>query len=102
MQEMSRYSTFMSYSYSKIFNIYVIKVPLELLGHVQQIYNRALYSYGESAPCYSPPKMLEDALMENLRCDDFKNWSYSIQNIDGSAVIRHHGVDLQPKKTEDK
>ena len=61
------------------------------------------------APCYINPKMLEDHLGVDLRwtltwkmclkvfaifrfefpvirCDGFENWSYSIQNIDGSSV----------------
>ena len=70
------------------------EVPFELLGLVQQIYNRALYKYGAEAPCYIPAKLIEDDLDEDLRCDGFEDWSYSIDNVDGSAVIRHHGVDL--------
>merc|ERR1711915_967309 len=45
-----------------------------------------------------PPKMLEEALGVDLRCEGFENWKYSIQNIDGSSVIRHHGIDI--KRTE--
>jgi hypothetical protein len=57
-----------------------------------------MYQYGDDAPCYSAPKMLEDALKEDLRCDKFKNWSYSIDDIDGSAVIRHHGIALSQEE----
>ena len=53
-----------------------------------------MYKYGENAPCYSAPKALEEDCHESLRCEDFKNWSYSIDNVDGSAVIRHHGITL--------
>ena len=70
------------------------KVPFELLGLVQQIYNRGLYKYGSDAPCYIPAKLLEDDLNESLRSAGFEEWSYSIDNVDGSAVIRHHGIDL--------
>merc|ERR1712223_2049952 len=70
------------------------KVPLELLGHAQQILHRAMYTYGEDAPCYSAPRMLEEALKTDLRCDDFKDWSYSIESVDGSSIIRHHGIKL--------
>ena len=53
-----------------------------------------MYKYGENAPCYSAPRALEEDCHESLRCEDFKNWSYSIDNVDGSAVIRHHGITL--------
>jgi len=76
------------------------KVPMEILGHAMQTYNRALYKYGDEAPCYIAPKMLEEALQTDLRSDGFENWSYSIQNVDGSSVIRHHGVDI--KRTDKK
>jgi len=69
-------------------------VPMELLGHAQQILNRAQYSYGDDAPCYSAPRMLEEALKTSLRCEDFKDWSYSIEDVDGSSNIRHHGIKL--------
>ena len=38
--------------------------------------------------------MLEDNLNESLHCEDFKDWTYSIDDVDGSAVIRHHGIKL--------
>lgn len=69
-------------------------VPIELMGHAQQILNRAQYTYGDDAPCYSAPRMLEEALKTSLRCEDFKDWSYSIQDVDGSSNIRHHGIKL--------
>ena len=53
-----------------------------------------MYTYGEDAPCYSAPRMLEEALKTDLRCDDFKDWSYSIESVDGSSIIRHHGIKL--------
>ena len=68
-------------------------VPIELLGHVQQMYNRALSKYGPDAPCYIPAKLVEDACQESLQNDAFKDWSYSIENVDGSAVIRHKGIE---------
>ena len=80
--------------------IFIIKVPLELLGHAQQILHRAMYSYGEDAPCYSAPRMLEEALKTDLRCDDFKDWSYSIESVDGSSIIRHHGIKLDQSEDE--
>jgi len=74
------------------------KVPLQILGHAMNMYNTALYAYGDDAPCYINPKMLEDHLGVDLRCGGFENWSYSIQNIDGSSVIRHHGIDIKRTK----
>ena len=71
------------------------KVPIEILGHAMQAYNKALYKYGDEAPCYIAPKMLEEALDTDLRSDGFENWTYSIQNVDGSSVIRHHGIDIK-------
>lgn len=53
-----------------------------------------MYRYGETAPCYSSAKMLEDNLNESLYCEDFKDWTYSIDDVDGSAVIRHHNIRL--------
>ena len=53
-----------------------------------------MYRYGDTAPCYSSAKMLEDNLNESLRCEAFKDWTYSIDDVDGSAVIRHHGITL--------
>ena len=68
-------------------------VPVELMGHVQQIYNRALAEYGGESPCYIPAKLMEDVCGESFKNDAFKDWSYSIENIDGSLVIRHHGIE---------
>ena len=33
-----------------------------------------------------------------VRCEGFEDWRYSIQNVDGSSVIRHHGI--QTKRTK--
>jgi len=74
------------------------RVPIEILGHAMQAYNRTMYAYGDDAPCYSSPRMLEEALGEDLRCEGFENWKYSIQNVDGSSVIRHHGIDIKRTK----
>jgi len=74
------------------------KVPLQILGHAMNMYNTALYAYGDDAPCYINPKMLEDHLGVDLRCEGFENWKYSIQNIDGSSVIRHHGIEIKRTK----
>ena len=65
-------------------------LPDFMLCHIP----RAQYSYGDDAPCYSAPRMLEEALKTSLRCEDFKDWSYSIEDVDGSSNIRHHGIKL--------
>ena len=92
------------------------RVPLEILGHAMQAYNKTMYTYGDDAPCYSTPRLLEEALGVDLRlnilawssgryltchvtrCEGFEDWKYSIQNVDGSAVIRHHGIDIKRTK----
>ena len=45
------------------------RVPLEILGHAMQAYNKTMYTYGDEAPCYSTPRMLEEALGVDLRLD---------------------------------
>ena len=58
------------------------------------LYFHIYFIAGEKAPCYSSVKLLEDSLKTDLRCKDFDNWSYGIDNVDGSAVIRHFGIKL--------
>ena len=77
-----------------MFKSHSLQVPIELIGLAQHMFLRTMYQYGENAPCYSFPRTLEESLNGNLRCEDFKNWSYSIDDIDGSAAIRHHGIKL--------
>ena len=72
-----------------------------MLSHCSQIYLRALCKYGADAPCYIPVKLLEETMGESLQCEDFKDWSYSIQSLDGSSAIRHHGIDLGQNQTDD-
>ena len=67
---------------------------MEILGHAQQNFHRAQYQYGDGASCYSPPRMLEESLGESLRMEEFNDWSYSVDNLDGTAVVRHHGIKL--------
>ena len=43
------------------------RVPIEILGHAMQAYNKTMYAYGDEAPCYSSPRMLEEALGVDLR-----------------------------------
>ena len=30
-----------------------------------------------------------------FRSEGFEKWRYSIQNVDGSSVIRHHGIETK-------
>ena len=46
------------------------RVPIEILGHAMQAYNKTMYAYGDEAPCYSSPRMLEEALGVDLRYID--------------------------------
>ena len=39
------------------------KVPIEIMGHMQQIYQRALCQLGPDVGCYAPPKLLEVRIM---------------------------------------
>ncbi|XP_066929206.1 2-hydroxy-3-oxopropionate reductase-like [Clytia hemisphaerica] len=70
-------------------------VPIELMSHVQQMYNRALAMYGPDAPCYSPAKIVEDATGVRLQDEGFKNWEYSVEDVDGSLVVRHDGIETK-------
>jgi len=74
------------------------KVPLEILGLQQQIYNRALYSLGPDVGCYAPPKLYENELNESLQAPGFENWSYTVENVDGALQVRHLGIDLNKKE----
>jgi len=77
------------------------KVPLEMFGLMQQIYNRALYSLGPDVGCYAPPKLLEKELNESLQAPGFENWNYTVENVDGALHVRHSGIDL-PQKTKSR
>lgn len=68
------------------------EVPIEIIGHMQQIYHRALYQLGPDVGCYAPPKLLEIALGESLQVDGFENWSYSVENVEGALHVRHHNI----------
>ena len=48
-------------------------VPIELLGHAEQIYNRAHYNFGSEVGCTSPAKLLQDDLNEPLQIDGFED-----------------------------
>eukprot|EP00094_Tigriopus_californicus_P013081 TCALIF_12650-PA protein Name:"Protein of unknown function" AED:0.31 eAED:0.31 QI:0/1/0.5/1/1/1/2/173/157 len=76
------------------------KVPTELIGAMHQIYNRALYQLGPDVGCYAPPRLLEEALKEDLRAPGFEKWTYDIENVEGALHIRHKGVDLKMDESE--
>ena len=67
------------------------------MEHMQQIYTRALKTYGSEVGCYTPPRLLEDAMNDKLRTKGFENWSYNVENIDGALHVRHQGINLNVK-----
>lgn len=67
---------------------------------MHQIYNRALYQLGPDVGCYAPPRLLEEALKEDLRAPGFEKWTYDIENVEGALHIRHKGVDLKMDESE--
>jgi len=76
------------------------KVPLELFGLMQQVYNRALYSLGPDVGCYAPPKLYELEQKESLQAPGFENWSYTVENVDGALHVRHQNIKLPGQKEE--
>ena len=115
---------------------FLFKVPLQILGFAMNMYNTALYAYGDDVSLIQNlPKVKDDfcqdwiktnpgpllhqpqnvggsswrgpsvkhdftnifldetiflptlSLMRPFRSEGFENWSYSIQNIDGSSVV---------------
>lgn len=77
------------------------KVPTELHSHVEQIYNRARFRYGNDAGSSYPPKMLEDDLQEQLQIGGFENWAYSVEHVNNSMAVVHTTKDKIYDKTED-
>merc|ERR1711997_1214799 len=71
------------------------KVPIEFLGHMQQLYQHCLYQFGPDVGCYGPPKILEDALKTEYRAKGFENWSYEVENIEGALHVRHKNINLK-------
>ena len=62
-------------------------VPIELLGHAEQIYNRARYKFGNEVGSTSPAKLLQDELNEPLQVDGFEDWTYTIEHVEDSMVV---------------
>ena len=58
-----------------------------------QAYNKTMYTYGDEAPCYSTPRMLEEALGVDLRSN--------ISNYDNSDYKQHFilATDVMDLKT---
>ncbi|XP_013401163.1 uncharacterized protein LOC106167038 [Lingula anatina] len=69
------------------------KVPIEVLGLVEQIYRRAMHKYGEDAGSSHPPKLLEDDLKEPLRQEGYDNWYYTIEKVQGGGIAVVHKFD---------
>ncbi len=72
-------------------------MPTELLGFMQHVYHRALYQLGPDSGCYSPPRLLEESLKEDLRAPGFEGWTYEVENVEGAIHVRHKGIDLKQR-----
>ncbi|KAK3878584.1 hypothetical protein Pcinc_016797 [Petrolisthes cinctipes] len=53
---------------------------------------KAEYQYGAQAACYIVPKILEDALREDLRAPGFDDWEYNNVIQRGSLNVTHEGI----------
>jgi len=62
---------------------------MELHQTSMGIYRRAQYQYGDGAPCYIPPKMMEEALQTSLRDKRFDGWTYDNSIVDEGVVVKH-------------
>jgi len=62
-------------------------VPTELHAHAEQIYNRARVKLGDDVGSTSPARMLEEDLNESLQIDDFEDWTYTIEHVEGSMAV---------------
>ncbi len=54
--------------------------------HCTQVFSTLLHR------CYIASKLLEDDMGESLKHEDFKNWDYDLEAIDGSLVVKHKRV----------
>ena len=73
----------------------IFQVPIEFLGHMQQLYQHCLIQFGPDVGCYGPPKILENALKQEYRAKGFENWNYEVENIEGALHVRHKNIDLK-------
>ena len=73
---------------------FFFQVPIEFLGHMQQLYQHCLIQFGPDVGCYGPPKIMEDVLKTKFRGKGFENWSYDVENIEGALHVRHKNIDL--------
>lgn len=64
-------------------------VPIQILGHAEQIYNRALYKLGDEVGSTSPAKLLQDELEEPLQVEGFEDWTYTIEHVEDSMAVVH-------------
>ena len=49
---------------------------------------------GDDRGCYSPPRLLEEALGEKLQTGGFEEWSYDVENHDGALHVKHKGIQF--------
>ena len=66
---------------------------IEVMGLVEQIYNRAKLKYGAEAGSSFPAKLLQDELDESLAVPGFEDWAYTIHKPD---AVEQDGTDNGP------
>jgi len=72
-------------------------VPMLIHGQVAQIYEMCMAKYGRDSGSTIPVKLIEDACQTSLADDklreQFKDWTYTTEIVDGSYVIVHKNID---------
>ena len=56
------------------------------IAQVEPLY---FVDYNLNSGCYIYPKLLADIAGIDMELDGWKDWSYNLEHIDGSAVIVH-------------
>ncbi|XP_074653923.1 2-hydroxy-3-oxopropionate reductase-like [Tubulanus polymorphus] len=74
------------------------RVPMEVMGLVDQIYRKAQNKYGDDVGSTWPAKLIEDDLHESMQIDGYENWCYKIEKVTGGGIAVVHKFD---KKHDD-
>ena len=67
--------------------------PIMLHALVEQIYNRARLRYGNNVGTAQSPKLQEDELGESLQISGFDDWTYTVEEVEGSLAVVHQKSD---------
>merc|ERR1719393_772163 len=74
-------------------------VPMLIHGQVAQIYELCMAKYGKDSGSTIPVKLIEDAchtvLGDAKAKQEFKDWTYTTELVDGSYAIKHINYDNQ-------